>query len=78
MNRINRLKLTAHLFLALHPQFSFRVEHKSPTPRSSSGNRLLMGGIRPGTSLCDQVVSGRPRQESIVMPASSLIRPENH
>jgi hypothetical protein len=33
MNRINRLELTAHLFIALHPQFSFRVEHKSPTPK---------------------------------------------
>jgi len=33
MNRINRLKLTAHLFIAFHPQFSFRVEHKSPTPK---------------------------------------------
>jgi len=40
------------------------------TRRSSSGNRLLMERIRPGTSLCDQVVSGRPRPESIVIPAS--------
>ena len=54
----NRLKLTARLFLALHPQLSIRVEHKSPTPKVDSCKPYRLNEFPIPSEAGDRLVTG--------------------